>query len=159
MLRATSIVFLSILAFGAAACGNARVVKRTQTGGVLALEGSHDKAMERAHQIMGSHCGGPYTVVEEGEHVVGVDTVHDEETYVDEYGNVVTEGGQSSREAKEWRIRYVCGQGQPAPGPQPAPQDDYGQPAPPPYDDQGDYDDGYDDGYDDQGGYDDEGGY
>lgn len=91
------------------ACGTARVVRRTQTGGVLALEGERNKAMEQANQMMMQHCQGPYTIVEEGEHVVGTETSHSDESYVTEEGTVVNEGGEVTREATEWRIRYVCG--------------------------------------------------
>lgn len=100
------------------ACGTARVVRRTQTGGVLALEGERNKAMEQAHQMMMQHCQGPYTIVEEGEHVVGTETSHSDESYVTEEGTVVNEGGEVTREATEWRIRYVCGASAAPPPPQ-----------------------------------------
>lgn len=119
-----------VLGLFASACGHARVVRRNQTGGVLALEGARNKATEDAHRIMSEHCRGPYTIVEEGEHVVGTDTAGGEETYVAEDGTVVTEGGSSTREATEWRISYVCGQSAPPPaGPANAPPP--AEPAPP----------------------------
>jgi hypothetical protein len=51
-----------------AACGgSARIVRKTQTGGVLELEGDTSKAMEAADQEMASHCGQRnYTIVQEG---------------------------------------------------------------------------------------------
>ena len=111
------------------ACGSARVVNRSQTGGILALQGNRSKAMEDAHEKMKQHCQGPYTIVQEGEHVVGTDTVHGEETYETQDG-VATEGGSSTRQATEWRVKYMCGQANaapppadpgPAPGPAPGP--------------------------------------
>ncbi len=110
------------------ACGAARVVKQTQTGGEIALEGDRDEARKQADKEMMAHCQGPYTVVEQGEVVVGTDTVHTDDTYVDEEtGTVVNEGGESTRDATEWRIRYECGSSAPPPGP-PA----QSEPPPPP---------------------------
>jgi hypothetical protein len=135
MLRIVAVA--SVAALLVAACGSARTVRRTQTGGTVALQGDQRKAMEDAHNQMSAHCGpNNYTIVEEGEVVVGTDSAGGEETYVAEDGTVVTEGGQSTRQATEWRVTYVCGQGQAAPPPQ----------GPPPGDG---YDDGYDDGYGD----------
>ena len=94
----------------ATACGAARVVRQTQTGGELALEGpDRQEAMKKAHQSMQAHCQGPYSIVEQGEVVVGTDTVHSDESYVDEDGTVVNAGGESTRQATEWRIKYQCG--------------------------------------------------
>ena len=70
-----------------AACGTARYVNRTQYGGVIALEGDRNKAMENAHQQMASHCGpGQYTIIREGETVVGQDQVARSDTYQEEDG-------------------------------------------------------------------------
>jgi hypothetical protein len=125
----------------AAACGQARVVQRSQTGGVIALEGNRQKALEQAQQMMAEHCRGPYTVVEEGEHVVGSVREGGEETFVAEDGTLVTHQGETTRDATEWRLTYVCGQGGPpppqhGPGPEDYPPDD-------PYDDPYDAPPGY----------------
>lgn len=101
--------------FLASACGTARVVRQTQTGGEIALEGERQKAMEQAHAQMNAHCQGPYTIVEQGEVVVGTDTARADESYVEEDGTVVNEGGESTRDATEWRIKYVCGNAAPPP--------------------------------------------
>lgn len=105
----------SIAALGAAllagcTVGRARPVQRTQTGGIVALEGDRQKATEEASQLMAQHCQGQYTVVEEFEHVVGTDTEAASESYDTRHGTY-QEGGESTREATEWRIRYVCGPG------------------------------------------------
>lgn len=140
MFRTIPIVSICSVLLLLGACGTSRVVRRTQTGGVLALEGERNKAMEHANQMMMQHCQGPYTIVEEGEHVVGTDTAHSDESYVAEDGTVVNEGGESTREATEWRIRYVCGANA-APPPQgpPSGPPDQGPPGGEPYPDQAPY--------------------
>ena len=100
---------LLAVALIAPACGTYRVVNRTPSGGIVAHEGRRDKAMAKAHTAMADHCRGPYTIVEEGEHVIGHDTTRGEETHVADDGTVVTGSGESTRDATEWRIRYVCG--------------------------------------------------
>jgi hypothetical protein len=140
------------LLFGAlvAACGSARVMKRTQYGGVIALQGDRGKAMEQAHKEMAGHCGaGNYTITQEGEEVVGTDTYARSDTEYGEdtaYGEGTTSSGNSSataggastrggsstnassqtRDAVEWRVHYQCG-GAPAGAPAPS-----GPPGPPP---------------------------
>lgn len=110
-----------------AACGSARVVQRTQYGGVIALQGDRGKAMEDAHRQMAQHCGGGnYTIVQEGEEVIGTDTSYGESSdYAsNESGTRAasdTSGGSSTRQAVEWRVHYQCGGGgggePPPPGP------------------------------------------
>ncbi len=90
-------------------CGGARVVHLSETGGVIALEGDRNKAVEQAHQIMADHCAGPYKVLEEGEQVGDA-----------EEGGPVDESVESTSDGSEWRMRYVCGAGPAvAPGPNP----------------------------------------
>ena len=51
--------------------GSARVVRKTQTGGVLELEGDTTKAMEAADHEMDAHCGERnFTIVQEGKEPV-----------------------------------------------------------------------------------------
>jgi hypothetical protein len=126
---------LALLLVVAAGCGHARLVSRTQYGGVYALEGDRNKAMEDAHGQMSSHCQGPYSIVSEGENIIGSDSAQSNETYVAEDGTVVNQGGQSTRQATEWRVQYQCGSAQPMPAqPSPGayPQPAYPQPAYPP---------------------------
>jgi hypothetical protein len=100
-----------------AGCGSARVVQRTQYGGVIALEGDRGKAMDAAHGEMGRHCGaGNYTIVQEGEEVIGSETEYGERTDYDEYGES-TGGGSSTTNKTEWRVHYQCGGAPPAPPP------------------------------------------
>jgi hypothetical protein len=114
-----------------AACGTARVVNRNQYGGTIALEGDRNKAMERAHQAMSAHCGpNNYTIVSEGETVIGSDSAASSETVQHKDGTVTQEAGQSTRDAVEWRVVYQCA-GAPA-GPPPEQQAPQGPPPPPP---------------------------
>jgi hypothetical protein len=134
MLRVATVTLLCSFLL---ACGSARLVHRTQTGGTIALQGDRNKAMENAHQMMQQHCQGPYQIVEEGEVVVGTDTQHGEESYVAEDGTLVQQGGSSTRQAKEWRVTYTCAAAAAPP------------PAAPPHAPPGGHDDGYghEDGY------------
>src|SRR5678815_965310 len=91
----------SLLCVALAACGHARLVNRTTTGGVYALEGDRAKAMEQATAEMAQHCHGPYQIVSEGEQVIGTDSAQQNETYVAKDGTVVNQGGQSTRDAIE----------------------------------------------------------
>ena len=127
MFRKVSLGLLLTLA----ACGSARVIQRTQGGGVIELQGDRGKAMEQANQEMASHCGpNNYTIVQEGEEVIGTDTSYGERTdsASNDQGTAAaseTQGGSSTRNAVEWRVHYQCGTGQPPP---PPPADSGGAP-------------------------------
>lgn len=119
---------IALTASATVGCGGARVVHRSQSSGVIALEGDRNKAMEQAHQLMAEHCGGPYQIMEEGEHVVGTNRAQSTESYVNEEGEVIEERGEVTRDATEWRLRYTCGNA-PAGDQQAAPE---AEPGPPP---------------------------
>ena len=139
MLRKVSLGLLLALA----ACGSARVIQRTQGGGVIELQGDRGKAMEQANQEMASHCGpNNYTIVQEGEEAVGTDTYTREDTSAASqtsrsgrttHAGQTTTGTTSTRTATAWRVHYQCNGAQgPAPMPaaaQPPPGDPN---APPP---------------------------
>src|SRR5688572_17928297 len=139
MLRKVSLgLFLAL-----AACGSARVIQRTQAGGVIELQGDRGKAMEQANQEMAAHCGpNNYTIVQEGEEAVGTDTYSREDTSAQagqsrsgrrQYADQTTTGQTSTRTATAWRVHYQCNNAQgPAPMAQPAPQPAPGGPPPPP---------------------------
>lgn len=80
----------------AAPTGAATVVSRTQSGGVLQLDGDRATAMEQAVEQMIAHCGHSYAITQEGEEAVGTDTV--------------TGAGQPSttRTVTAWRMHYTC---------------------------------------------------
>ena len=137
MLRKVSLGLIVALA----ACGSARVIQRTQAGGVIELQGDRGKAMEQANQEMASHCGpNNYTIVQEGEEAIGTDTYSREDTSGGSStsrdgrhtrGGSTTTGQQSTRTATAWRVHYQCNGagGGPAPMPAAAPG---GAPPPPP---------------------------
>jgi hypothetical protein len=136
MLRKVSLGLILALA----ACGSARVIQRTQAGGVIELQGDRGKAMEQANQEMASHCGpNNWTIIQEGEEAIGTDTYTREDTNAGSttsrdgrstQGGATTQGQQSTRTATAWRIHYQCnGAAGPQPMPAAAPG---GQPPPPP---------------------------
>jgi hypothetical protein len=65
-------------------CGSIRVISEAKSGGTLVLEGSHDRAHEKAEEYMRKQCPNGYEVVEEG------DTAGDTD------------------EDRQWRIAYRC---------------------------------------------------
>lgn len=126
-----------------AACGSARVISRTQAGGVIELQGDRGKAMEDANGQMNAHCGpGNFTITQEGEEAIGTDTVARQDTAEDtktsrsgrrSSTDSTTVGTTSTRTATAWRVHYQCnGAGGPPPGPAPEPAPDPGAGAPPP---------------------------
>lgn len=142
MLRKLSLGLIVVLA----ACGSARVIQRTQTGGVIELQGDRGKAMEQANQEMASHCGpNNYTIVQEGEEAIGTDTYSRQDTNSGGTSNgrsyqegSTSTGQQSTRTATAWRVHYQCnGAGGPAPmapqgAPAGGPPPGGGAPPPPP---------------------------
>ena len=142
MLRKASLGLILALA----ACGSARVIQRTQVGGVIELQGDRGKAMEQANQEMASHCGpNNYTIVQEGEEAIGTDTYSREDSSAaatqsrngrTQYADSSTQGQTSTRTATAWRVHYQCNGAQPAAAPMPpgAPpaQPAAGTPPPPP---------------------------
>lgn len=122
MLRKLSVGLVLVLA----ACGSAKVIQRTQSGGIIQLDGDRGKAMEQANQQMSSHCGpGNYTITQEGEEAIGTDTFTREDTAEDTAvsrsgrrasTDSTTVGQTSTRTATAWRVHYVCnGAGGPPP--------------------------------------------
>src|SRR5262245_61756704 len=80
MLRKLSLGLVVALA----ACGSAKVIQRTQTGGVIELQGDRGKAMEQANSEMAAHCGpNNFTITQEGEEAIGTDTFSREDTAQD----------------------------------------------------------------------------
>lgn len=135
MLRKVSLGLILALA----ACGSARVIQRTQAGGVIELQGDRGKAMEQANQEMAQHCGpNNWTILQEGEEAIGTDTYTRENTNAGSttshdghstQSGATTTGQQSTRTATAWRIHYQCNG---AAGPQPMPAAAPGGPPPPP---------------------------
>ena len=84
-------LFGAVLAL--AACGTARIVQKTPYGGVIELQGDHNKAMEQANEQMAAACP-DFIVVREGPEPIA-DTPEGSGTTV-------------------YRVRYQCGDGPPA---------------------------------------------
>ena len=135
------------LVLALAACGSARVIQRTQTGGVIELQGDRGKAMEQANSEMASHCGpGNFDITQEGEEAIGTGTYSREDTNAASQtsrsgrtttAGSTTQGQQSTRTATAWRVHYTCrGAGGPPPPPAaaaPPPPGDPNAPPPPGY--------------------------
>ena len=49
-------------------CGSFRVLRESNTGGTVALEGAHEPARSKAERYMRSQCPQGYEIVEEGDH-------------------------------------------------------------------------------------------
>ena len=147
MLRKISVGLFLVLA----ACGSAKVITRTQTGGVIELQGDRGKASEQAAAEMSRHCGpGNYDVTQEGEEAIGTDTFSREDTNAASQTSrsgrhtstgETTTGQTSTRTATAWRIHYSCkgasapppGPAAPPPGGEPPPPAPEGDPPPPSY--------------------------
>jgi hypothetical protein len=136
MLRKLSLGLVVALAL--AACGSAKVIQRTQAGGVIELQGDRGKAMEQANSEMSAHCGpNNFTITQEGEEAIGTDTFSREDTATDQAtsksgrrssSDSSTVGQTSTRTATAWRVHYQCnGAGGPPP-----PQGASAPPPPPP---------------------------
>lgn len=93
------------------ACGHARLVQRTPDGGTLALAGpDRVRAVDDAHRKMAGHCGpGNYTIVREGEVVIGQVHQISSRSRRNPDGTVVQSNGARTRNAVEWHIEYRCG--------------------------------------------------
>ena len=93
-----------MVALALAACGTARVVQKTPIGGMIELEGDHNKAMEQANEEMAAHCGfSNFTVLFEGAEPLELDKA--------------ATPADSSRTA--YRVRYQCDAGIPVGTPTP----------------------------------------
>ena len=146
MLRKASVGLVLVLA----ACGSAKVISRTQTGGIIELQGDRAKAMEQANSEMSAHCGpNNFSITQEGEEAVGTDTFTREDTAQDSKtsrsgrkssSDSTTVGQTSTRTATAWRVHYQCAGAAvagpppeaPAPPPEPAPAPPPPAPATPP---------------------------
>lgn len=113
---------------GLTACGHAQVVDQSYVeprGGVLALIGSEDKAMEDAEKKMAAHCGaGKFRVERRTMAVVGMASYSTTQTNYEEQETGGEEnsakeqrelsGGETSstvtesQETRELRLSYAC---------------------------------------------------
>jgi hypothetical protein len=74
-------------------CGNAKLISRDPSGGTIHIGGNHERAMEKAEDLMRAHCGRRgYAITREGEEPIGVDT-----------------SWHSVTEKTDYRVHYACG--------------------------------------------------
>lgn len=101
----------AIALFGAVGCfmiqGRAEMVKRDKAGGVLALKGDRDKAMEDAKHQMASNCPDGYEIVGEEMAKVGETTDSNEDTSFQKKG-ASKSTSSVTQDVKEYRITYSC---------------------------------------------------
>lgn len=91
-------------------CGSYRVVRKTATGGEVALEqqGTMGQSHEKAVEYIASQCPSGYEIVEEGEAVIGSDTTAQSADGRDIFGRNVNRSASTTTEKREWRIKYQC---------------------------------------------------
>jgi hypothetical protein len=83
------------------------MVKRNRDGGILALKGDRDKAMEDAKGQMSSNCPDGYDIVGEEMAKVGEATESDEDVSVDKK-KASKSGSSVTTDVTEYRITYEC---------------------------------------------------
>ena len=105
------VIACAIAQFGAVGCfmiqGRAEMVKRDKAGGVLALKGDRDKAMEDAKRQMSSNCPDGYEIVGEEMAKVGETTDSNEDTAFQKKG-ASKSSSSVTQDLKEYRITYSC---------------------------------------------------
>ena len=87
--------------------GRAEMVKRDKGGGVLALKGDRDKAMEDAKRQMSANCPSGYEIVGEEMAKVGEETEGVEDTNFEKKG-ASKSTSTVTQDVKEYRITYSC---------------------------------------------------
>ena len=100
---------VAILTLGACGGAGMRWVRRAPSGGTIALHGDYDDAMAKAQKAMRRQCNGPFTIVEEGEHVVGSTTTGVANTQSVRGAGRFTVGQTETEQETEWRVTYACG--------------------------------------------------
>ena len=112
------------------ACGFVREVRRSPSGGEIAIRGRTSGAEKEAADLMNARCATGYDIVDEGEVVVGQQTFHNAQgqgTVMQNRNGRVTQvntysqGTTTTQNTTEWRIIYQCKSGAGTPPP-PQPQ-------------------------------------
>jgi len=108
------LILLTSLALFACS-GTYRVVKKTQSGGEVALVGPQESAREKADEYMRSQCPTGFDIVEEGEAVVGsTTTARTTDNGKNIFGQKTATTSADSTDKREWRIKYQCKNAAPA---------------------------------------------
>ena len=143
-MQSTSIIVVALTMTFAQGCGFVREVKRTQTGGEIAIRGRTDSTEKEAADLMHARCNGAYDIIEEGEVVVGQQTItssqgqgtvvqHNRSSNQVTQLNTYNHGTSTTQNTTEWRILYQCkAAGAVTPAPGAVPPGDPTQPTPAP---------------------------
>jgi len=105
-------ILISIVSFILLGCGGyAKVIRRDMYGGVLALKGVRDKAMQDAIRKMEAHCGpNNYTIISEEEVPIGTRTTsRSTSSYDSRFKEDETKTEITTTQVTEYRITYRCG--------------------------------------------------
>lgn len=104
------LALLTLFALNLAGCQSARYVYRDQASGVIAIPANTNKHRQVAAELMQQHFPGGYSIMDEGEYVTGQHTTVDENTFrpgdCDDSNFASTSTTATTRDTKEWRIRY-----------------------------------------------------
>jgi|GEM_PF-1264022 len=108
--------FVALVALATAACYPVREVRRTATGGELALLANNDGSREEAGKLMTARCPNGYDILEEGEVVVGQVSRTDTQANTEQRRGFYNQPTQqtnatqttTTEDKREWRILYQC---------------------------------------------------
>ncbi|HEU4537943.1 MAG TPA: hypothetical protein VFS00_27675, partial [Polyangiaceae bacterium] len=103
-----SLAAVALLSLSATGCAGIRVVKKTQTGGEVALLGAREGAQEKANEYMARQCPGGYDVLEEGEAVVGQNATTTTRPTRGLFGGKQLQSDSTTEDKREWRVKYQC---------------------------------------------------
>jgi hypothetical protein len=100
---------LLLMVLSTAACDIhwVREVKRTPSGGEVALLAQNGDAQAQAQSLMASRCPAGYDILEEGEAVVGQEVQSNTTQRQGFFGPTQSTTAQS-QDKREWRIKYQC---------------------------------------------------
>ena len=108
MKRSLTLVALAILS--TTGCQSARYVYRVNTSGVIAIPTNSEKHRVQATELMTQHFPSGYAIIDEGEYVTGQRTTVNSDSFspgdCDDRGPLFTTTTATTRDTKEWRIRY-----------------------------------------------------
>lgn len=113
MKRLVILIAVATLAVTSTGCQSARYVYRDRDTGVVAMARNTEKHREKALALMQQHFPEGYVVLDEGEYVTGQRTTVNSDSIspggCDDrggFGYVSTTSTATTRDTKEWRIRY-----------------------------------------------------
>jgi len=88
-------------------CSDVRFIRKTTTGGTVAIVGSRSDGMEKVNQMLTDHCQGPYTITEEQEVIVGEESTMTQEVKTKD--DTRTKSTTVTRQPViEYHVTYSC---------------------------------------------------